>query len=917
MENLIFDFVDHIKDGIQVSDINGDICYMNSISKERLGIANIEGVNVRDFEPLFSKLSNWNKHLIQLRENEFLTIRSVNKNLLSGKTTPVEVTIFIKKFKGKEYIFATSKDITNFLNTEIQLERREQMLKAIANSTKTLSFGLDFYDSISKSLSIIGDAVKVDRTYLFEFHNGPKDEKLFSQRLEWNSGLAVPQINNPELQNLPVKMFEEFMYSMHQNIPFQAIVSELPDASLTKTTLTSQGILTVLIMPIYHKRRLWGMVGYDDCQQKRIWNYAEISILSTFSSNISLSIERQESLKEVKSLAAFPLQSPEPIIRLNLKGEVILRNYYSQEIEEKTLKINNKEWIKFDTLCDLIKNDVLINQEQSYYEIKTEDQKYYSIIPKYINDHDYINLYFNNITEQKKNHQKIREAQKLAEESNALKELFIINMSHEIRTPLNAIIGLSHQLKQFQQEKKGKEYIDHIITSGNHLQSLIDNILDFSKINAGKLELKETSFDLRIIYNEIRTILDPLAKEKGLIFNCYLEETIYPYIYADRTRIKQILINVISNSIKFTENGEINFQIKSKHDTNSQQILDIMVQDTGVGMSKSFIKKIFDKFSQADNSSIRKEPGTGLGMPITQELLNMMKGTIGVESKLNKGTIIKIEIPVKYDYNFNVNEKYRQIGCSNLKNKNVLIVEDNELNLLVTKGILNRYEINIYEAVNGIEAIKLIDHLEIKLDLILMDIQMPFKDGIETTKILIQERNIQTPIIALSANAFKDEIDKCFSAGMVDYLTKPFKEDELVNLMQKHIFKEKQIENNGKNNKTQVLKDESLFNLDVLKIIHSQNEKNLLLKTFINESENCINSLSEANINRDRKEVTFFAHKLKSSFKLFKVQSLYKSLEFLEKEELNFSDNETSKEIRKIKEVFLVIKNDINKILGV
>ena len=1037
MESLIYDFIDHIRDGVQISDLNGDIRYMNSIAKERIGIeGDVKNINVKDFEPLFENELVWEEHVKELRNNDSLTIRSENKNLLTNKKTPVEVSVYIKEFEGKEYILAISKDITSIIHTENLLERREKMLEATAEASTELSCSVDLYDSIAKSLSIIGEAVNADRTYLFEFHNSSENEKLISLRLEWNSNIAEPQINNADLQDLSVQPLVEFIDFMERNEPYQAIVSDLPEQSTIKTILANQGIKSTLIIPIFYKDTLWGTISYNDCQNKRIWNSLEISILRTFSSNISLNIERQKSLTEVKKLASFHLQSPEPIIRIDLKGQVVLRNKNAKEIEEQKLKLNKGEWIDFTELCSLIIKDMTHGKCLSQYEINSKNGKHYTITPKYIKEEKYINLYFNNITtliqtqqklenaqqiidrivnniqdviwsvdllnlelifisptienligftkeevkakvknlnilklferkdlikmkrdlkktgktvhkvyvkkerkwlrliintkkdtkgeiirldgytsditikrqyeenlktqeekyrgiianiklglievdeyqriinanesfekiseysqseligkdltelftkesdkkkikdkndlrkkgiadsyeiefttktgklkwflvsgapnydengsligalgvylditEQKRTQEKMQEAQKLAEESNAAKELFIINMSHEIRTPLNAIIGLSHQLKHFKQEEKGYEYINYIIDSGNHLQSLIDNILDFSKINSGKLVLNEKGFNLKEVFNEIVSILSPLAQERGLEFISSIDKNIHFNVFADRTRIKQILINVISNSIKFTEKGKVNFKIESKESSDKLQLLDITITDTGVGMSEIFLKTIFDKFSQADSSSIRKESGTGLGMPITQELLKIMNGSINIESQLGKGTTITIKLPLIYNQELEDVKEIPELNLKSLSNKKILVVEDNLLNMILTKRILENNEIETLKAKNGVEAIEVLEDIEV--DLILMDIQMPLKDGIETTKILIQEKGIKTPIIALSANAFKAEIDKCYAVGMVDYLTKPYLENDLLKTILKHIL---------------------------------------------------------------------------------------------------------------------------------
>lgn len=1161
MEKLIEQFVNNVNDGIQISDIEGNIRYMNPVAKERLGIiGDISNVNVRDFEPIFKNQEMWDDHIRMLREQDVQTIRSKNINLITQVRTSVEVTVFVKVVEGEEYVFAISRDIEKVLETEKRLELREKMLKAIADTSKELSFSIDFYESIAKSLPILGEAVEVDRTYLFEFHTGDKGESLLSQRLEWNSGTADPQIDNPELQNLPVEMFEEFIELMSRDEPFQAIVEELPASSNIKEVLAAQGIITVLIIPVFHKGELWGFIGYDDCLKARIWDEAEISILRTFSGNLSLNIERQENFKEIQSFAAFPLQNPAPVIRIDERGKVLLRNHYSKDVEGRSFKVNGGDWVDFDALKKIIIDDISNKgKDDCYYEINIEDGSYYAIIPKYIKDQGYFNLYFNDITvlkqtqekletaqqsidrivsnmrdviwsvdvdklslsfvspsvydllelseqellqgiksksllkmlepgvldlfkknlqeseditdevvinvngkqkwvnlrvkarhdengllvrldgyiidvtekrlfeeslklqerkfrgiianmnlgllevdlsdrviytnesfekisgyseseligkkasdlflnksgqkemstkieerktggsdsyelevttktgqkrwwlisgapnydengkligslgihlditEQKRTQAKMLEAQKLAEESSAAKEEFIANMSHEIRTPLNAILGLSNQLKQYQQQPEGKEYVDYIISSGNHLQSLIDNVLDFSKINAGKFELEETNFDFRKVYTEIKSILFPLAEQKGLYFDCQLDEEIFPFIYADRTRIKQVLINILSNAIKFTEEGGVLFEVNYSHLGASMQVLNIVVQDTGVGMTEEFVSNVFDKFTRADNSSIRKESGTGLGMAITKELLKLMNGTIQINSEFGEGTTINIELPVVCDRSSQENVESEDDSSVDFSHRRILVVEDNELNLLVTKGLLKKYRVIPFAAKDGIEALEIAK--KEKFDLILMDIQMPRMDGIETTEKLIKQLGIKTPIVALSANALKTEIDRCFKAGMVDYLTKPFKEDEFSRILHVHLGSKNTNENMNKNDDNFDMQD--LISFSSIEML-SKEDQQAVIETFVYESKRIVATLKEGRTQQDLQKIRFNAHKLKSHIKMFEIRTLYEIIQDLEQNLDHLDAEEINSKINKVEQIFSRIYSEVN-----
>lgn len=365
-------------------------------------------------------------------------------------------------------------------------------------------------------------------------------------------------------------------------------------------------------------------------------------------------------------------------------------------------------------------------------------------------------------------------AKEQAEKANKLKSEFLANMSHEIRTPMNAIIGFSELLKKIVTDKKGTEYLNLICQSNNNLLAIINDILDLSKIEAGKVKIINEPVNLRELLNELYKMFFVQQSEKQLEYELLVSEKMPPVILIDPLRVRQVLFNLLSNAFKFTHAGRISISAEFIFSGDETGVLNVRVEDTGIGIPEEYRDKVFEPFRQVDSQNTRRYGGTGLGLTISSRWVEMMRGKITLESELNKGSIFSISIPdVAYKLNAPQIAYETDLFDTSVifKNQTILLVEDMQSNIALVKAFMDDANLNLIIAENGLEGIEKLKAN--KVDLVLMDLQMPVMDGYEALgRIREMPRFKKVPIIALTASAMKDEADK-IKASFSGYLRKP------------------------------------------------------------------------------------------------------------------------------------------------
>lgn len=514
------------------------------------------------------------------------------------------------------------------------------------------------------------------------------------------------------------------------------------------------------------------------------------------------------------------------------------------------------------------------------------------------------------VSRQKGYEKELKKAREQAENIKRVKDNFFVNLSHEIRTPLNIITGMHRELMRENLTARQKQFLQQSTMASKLLLNLFNNVMDINDMESGAFHFVQKDFNLQQLMLEVKEMMQgKITEKKSIDFQMIISDNLHSAYKGDAQRLQQILVKLISNAFKFTHEGLIRVEVNVRRKTDGFHELYFEVSDSGTGMSKEFISRVFDKYSQEDDSLSRIHEGAGLGLYICYRLATLMGGSIRVESIQGAGTQFQLTLPFALGDDKVLKTQLSQTAGYNFKDLRILLVEDNDTNRFIARQTLSHTGCQISEARNGQEAL---DYLRNhNADLILMDIQMPVMDGMVATQRIRKELKLATPVIAFTANAIDSEISKYMSFGMEDYIVKPYRETELFEKINK--YTRIKIENMDQEKSTAKLYDLSYLNE------LSQGDESFtqqIVEAFLVMAEQSVEQLRIAQAENDLLSVRKIAHKIKPTLANFQVTSIKSLIDKLNQaDQGSLSDAELKMDVDKVIEVLTTVqtqlKNDV------
>jgi PAS domain S-box-containing protein len=755
--------VDHAPDTIFWVRQDGTIEWVNDAACALLGYdrAALEGRRVWDIdddETPEQFAAGW----ARLREAGVLHHERVHTRA-DGTRVAVEIATRLHRFDGREVACSFCRDITQRRAADAEIALRRRYEHAVTSCSRALLNANDAGRAVPTALRHLLEVTGCGRAYVFENFREPARGLCMRQRFEVCASGAAPEIDNPELQALPyADGFELIRAALSDGQPFQATISELPTAA--RDLLAAQQIEAVLVLPIVVHGRWWGFLGFDELEQARRWNAADVRILQVAAEMIGAALSEQQvrgRMREKNAQLALALKQQRSTSR-ELQAALESLEASNQQLAAQAQELEQRQ-VELSDLNDEL--EIAISRTNRF-------------------------------------------AQEAAVAS-ASKSQFLANMSHEIRTPMTAITGFAELLNDETRccgqcgaqddcgrREAGQKYVSAILRNGQHLLALINDILDLSKIEAGRFETLAVSCRPAEIIEEVIETLSTRARERELDLSVEYPGPIPQTIITDATRLRQILVNLVGNAIKFTERGSVRVIVTLQGDETTPR-LELAVHDTGIGIAPQDVPHLFEPFTQADTSATRRFGGTGLGLSISQRLAQLLGGDIAVESTVGQGSVFRVTvatgslegIPLVTPEGAAASVPTTPSAPADAAplTARILLAEDGPDNQRLIARLLERAGAQVVVVDDGAQAVAAAGaafEAGEPFDVILMDMQMPVCDGYKATTQL-REVGYNRPIIALTAHAMDGDREKCLWAGCDDFATKPVQRQALIEMLQR------------------------------------------------------------------------------------------------------------------------------------
>jgi len=748
---------------------------------------------------------------------------------LDGTPLLMEVTL-VRIPYGEDYILAAyERDLREYKKMMNEIDRRDHLshtTNRVAEILLQSEMG-EFMNGLYQVMALVVKAVNVDRVRIWKNHS--KDGELYCTLLfEWaedNSLLRTKdELTVDASYSETIPGWEE---KLSRGDCVNSVVRDMSETE--KNNLSSRNIVSIFVAPVFVRNEFWGFVGYDDCKHERLFTKDEQSIMRSVSLLMTSAWLRNQMTLDIRATAAMQkaVFSNYPGIiwcvdrahditlfdGLYLRGNGISSSFFEGK---KTDSAWPERWFLG------IHESVLKTFAEGRQDINLEiNDKIFRIRTTPIYDAGtmvYVVGSFDDVTERTRLQADLKVALKQAQDASLAKSHFLANMSHEMRTPLNAVIGLSElTLEDGVLGEDARINLMKISNAGATLLSTVNDILDISKIEAGKFELIPVDYDIPSLIND--TVAQSIMRigEKPIKFILNISESLPARLHGDDLRVKQVINNLLSNAFKYTKEGEVELKVNCERDGDGETVwMTASVRDTGIGIKKEDITRLFTDYEMMDVESHRKIEGTGLGLTITKNIVEMMGGTITVDSEYGKGSVFTAKFKQKYltdvvigaemaeslkgfKYTDQKRRQNSRMARVNLSYARVLIVDDVATNLDVAKGMLKPYGMQIDCVTSGPEAIDIVRAEKAKYNAILMDHMMPGMDGIEATRIIREEIGTEyaktVPIIALTANAIVGNEEMFLKKGFQAFISKPIEMSRLDTVIRQWVRDKNKEEN--------------------------------------------------------------------------------------------------------------------------